>query len=85
VLTRSVALAPTLLVALLAGSPNKLDVLNQWLNVLQSIQLPFAIVPVRARACEQLQACGCSDLSVSVLAAIAAVGWVHSAALAACC
>jgi natural resistance-associated macrophage protein len=46
VLTRGVALAPTLLVALLAGSPNKLDVLNQWLNVLQSIQLPFAIVPV---------------------------------------
>ena len=64
VLTRSVALAPTLLVALLAGSPNKLDVLNQWLNVLQSIQLPFAIVPVRARACGQLQAHGHSELPV---------------------
>jgi natural resistance-associated macrophage protein 2 len=51
VLTRSVALAPTLLVALLAGKPNKLDVLNQWLNILQSIQLPFAVVPVRAHAC----------------------------------
>jgi natural resistance-associated macrophage protein len=45
-LTRSVALAPTLLVALLARSPNKLDVLNQWLNILQSIQLPFAVIPV---------------------------------------
>ncbi len=46
-LTRSVALAPTLLVALLAQQPNKLDVLNQWLNILQSIQLPFAVIPVR--------------------------------------
>ena len=45
--TRSVALAPTLLVALLANAPNQLDVLNQWLNILQSIQLPFAIIPVR--------------------------------------
>ena len=50
VVTRTVALAPTLLVALLANAPNQLDVLNQWLNILQSIQLPFAIIPVR-RAC----------------------------------
>ena len=62
VLTRGVALAPTLLVALLARSPNKLDVLNQWLNVLQSIQLPFAIVPVRvARACAEPSLC--ADIS----------------------
>ena len=47
VVTRTVALAPTLLVALLANAPNQLDVLNQWLNILQSIQLPFAIIPVR--------------------------------------
>lgn len=46
-LTRSVALAPTLLVALLTRNPNNLDVLNQWFNILQSIQLPFAVVPVR--------------------------------------
>ena len=46
VVTRTVALAPTLLVALLANAPNQLDVLNQWLNILQSIQLPFAIIPV---------------------------------------
>ena len=45
--TRTVALAPTLLVALLANAPNQLDILNQWLNILQSIQLPFAIIPVR--------------------------------------
>ena len=62
VLTRGVALAPTLLVALLAGSPNKLDVLNQWLNVLQSIQLPFAIVPVGADcACAKCSRSECAD------------------------
>ena len=47
VLTRSVALAPTLLVAVISRVPNQLDHLNQWLNILQSIQLPFAVVPVR--------------------------------------
>ena len=51
VVTRTVALAPTLLVALLANAPNQLDILNQWLNILQSIQLPFAIIPVRRLRC----------------------------------
>ncbi|GLI64264.1 hypothetical protein VaNZ11_007467, partial [Volvox africanus] len=50
-LTRAVAIAPTLAVALLCGGgdgagSNKLDQLNQGLNLLQSIQLPFALVPV---------------------------------------
>ena len=46
--TRSVAIAPTFLVALLyAGkADNTLDVMTEWLNVLQSIQLPFALIPV---------------------------------------
>ena len=50
--TRSVAIAPTFLVALLyAGkADNTLDVMTEWLNVLQSIQLPFALIPV----CKQL-------------------------------
>ena len=43
-ITRSVAIAPTLVVALLSGG--QLDKLNEWLNVLQSIQLPFALIPV---------------------------------------
>ncbi len=25
----------------------ELDVLNEWLNVLQSVQIPFALLPVR--------------------------------------
>eukprot|EP00884_Botryococcus_braunii_P012365 jgi/Botrbrau1/21129/Bobra.0061s0023.1 len=47
-MTRGLAVAPTLLVALAYRSRQgtELDVLTQWLNVLQSIQLPFAIVPV---------------------------------------
>jgi natural resistance-associated macrophage protein len=46
--TRAVALVPTLLVALLSQNPTSLDVLNQWLNLLQSLQLPFALIPVVA-------------------------------------
>ena len=55
--TRSVAIVPTLLVAVLYQQhrSSALDVLNQWLNVLQSIQLPFALIPVRI-ACS---ACAC--------------------------
>jgi hypothetical protein len=46
--TRGIALVPTLLVALLSQSDTGLDTLNQWLNLLQSIQLPFALIPVIA-------------------------------------
>lgn len=44
-LTRSVALGPTLIVALTVDHAT-LDTVNEWLNVLQSVQLPFALVPV---------------------------------------
>lgn len=50
-ITRSVALVPTLIVAFLSsgdGSSTVLDQLNQVLNLLQSIQLPFALLPVLA-------------------------------------
>ncbi|KAL5010450.1 hypothetical protein ScPMuIL_012755 [Solemya velum] len=43
-LTRSIAIVPTIAVALLAT--DNLDDMNNWLNVLQSIQLPFALLPV---------------------------------------
>lgn len=45
-ISRGVALVPTLLVLFLTSTPNKLDMLNQWLNVLQSVQLIFALIPV---------------------------------------
>eukprot|EP00611_Tribonema_gayanum_P003965 TRINITY_DN1319_c0_g1_i5.p1 TRINITY_DN1319_c0_g1~~TRINITY_DN1319_c0_g1_i5.p1 ORF type:complete len:545 (+),score=164.86 TRINITY_DN1319_c0_g1_i5:1120-2754(+) len=42
-LTRTVALGPALLVTILLGDTDKL---TQWLNVLQSVQLPFALIPL---------------------------------------
>ncbi len=43
-ITRGVALCPTMLFAF--ASPGMMDALNQWINILQSVQLPFAVVPV---------------------------------------
>ncbi|XP_010277149.1 PREDICTED: metal transporter Nramp3-like [Nelumbo nucifera] len=46
-ITRSFAIVPTIIVALVFDtSEGMLDVLNEWLNVLQSIQIPFAIIPL---------------------------------------
>ena len=47
-LTRLVAIVPTLGIALAYRNSQgtELDVLNEWLNVLNSVQLPFALVPV---------------------------------------
>eukprot|EP00931_Biecheleriopsis_adriatica_P048583 TRINITY_DN28082_c0_g1_i1.p1 TRINITY_DN28082_c0_g1~~TRINITY_DN28082_c0_g1_i1.p1 ORF type:complete len:524 (-),score=90.01 TRINITY_DN28082_c0_g1_i1:92-1663(-) len=46
-ITRSLALVPTLSVAILVGGTHGgLDVLNTYLNVLQSVVLPFAVVPL---------------------------------------
>lgn len=47
--TRAIAIAPALAVALAVGDSSSvmnLDDLNQSLNLLQSIQLPFALLPV---------------------------------------
>ncbi|CAN6485688.1 unnamed protein product [Victoria cruziana] len=45
--TRSFAIVPTIIVTLaFDSSENQLDVLNEWLNVLQSVQIPFALVPL---------------------------------------
>mmetsp|Transcript_54854 Transcript_54854/g.117110 ORF Transcript_54854/g.117110 Transcript_54854/m.117110 type:complete len:540 (+) Transcript_54854:240-1859(+) len=47
VITRSMALLPTLAVAAYFGSGNAgLDTLNSYLNILQSLVLPFAVVPL---------------------------------------
>lgn len=46
-ITRSFAIVPTMIVALVFnGSEAMLDVLNEWLNVLQSVQIPFALIPL---------------------------------------
>ncbi|KAG8377509.1 hypothetical protein BUALT_Bualt08G0040300 [Buddleja alternifolia] len=46
-ITRSCAIIPTIVVALIFNkSEASLDVLNEWLNVLQSVQIPFALIPL---------------------------------------
>lgn len=46
-ITRSAAIIPTIIVAIFFDATNsELDVLNEWLNVLQSVQIPFALVPL---------------------------------------
>ncbi|KAF3438830.1 hypothetical protein FNV43_RR17105 [Rhamnella rubrinervis] len=46
-ITRSCAIIPTMIVALAFDtSEDTLDVLNEWLNVLQSVQIPFALIPL---------------------------------------
>lgn len=44
--SRSIAIVPTLIVAVMYKAAWQLDVLNQWLNVVQAIQIPFALIPV---------------------------------------
>ncbi|XP_027078335.1 metal transporter Nramp3-like [Coffea eugenioides] len=46
-ITRSFAIIPTLAVALIfETSEGSLDTMNEWLNILQSIQIPFALIPL---------------------------------------
>nr|XP_010939679.1 metal transporter Nramp6 [Elaeis guineensis] len=46
-ITRSFAIVPTIIVALFFDtSDSALDILNEWLNVLQSVQIPFALIPL---------------------------------------
>jgi natural resistance-associated macrophage protein 2 len=52
-ITRSVALVPTLIVAVLFANTNRMDTLKQDLNVLQSFQLPFALAPVLYVSCRR--------------------------------
>lgn len=46
-ITRSFAIVPTIIVALFFDTENPtMDILNESLNVLQSIQIPFALIPL---------------------------------------
>lgn len=45
-ITRSIAMIPTVAVAAIYAGSSKMDKLNEILNVLQSVQLPFALIPV---------------------------------------
>lgn len=46
-ITRSCAIVPTIIVAIVFNrSEASLDILNEWLNVLQGMQIPFALIPL---------------------------------------
>ncbi|CAK8531870.1 unnamed protein product [Lathyrus sativus] len=46
-ITRSFAIVPTTIVALwFDTAEDSLIILNEWLNVLQSVQIPFALIPL---------------------------------------
>ncbi|XP_052202712.1 metal transporter Nramp2-like [Diospyros lotus] len=46
-ISRSCAIVPTIIVALVFNrSDATLDALNEWLNVLQSMQIPFSLIPL---------------------------------------
>ncbi|TVU46204.1 hypothetical protein EJB05_05724 [Eragrostis curvula] len=48
-ITRSFAIVPTIIVSLyFNASDSALDVLNEWLNVVQSVQIPFSLIPLIA-------------------------------------
>ncbi|MES1906770.1 MAG: hypothetical protein MHM6MM_000010 [Cercozoa sp. M6MM] len=51
ILTRGVALVPALAVAL--AFQNQLDKVDEWINVLQSLQLPFALLPLLSFCCNK--------------------------------
>jgi natural resistance-associated macrophage protein 2 len=47
VITRSCAIVPTIIVALwFDTNGSAMDVLNEALNVLQAVQIPFALIPL---------------------------------------
>ncbi|XP_022149532.1 metal transporter Nramp3-like [Momordica charantia] len=53
-ITRSFAIVPTMIVALaFETSDSMVDELNEWLNVLQSIQIPFALIPLLCLASKE--------------------------------
>ncbi|KAL1329104.1 metal transporter Nramp2 [Arachis hypogaea] len=46
-ITRSCAIVPTMIAAIVFNtSESSLDTMNEWLNVVQSIQIPFALIPL---------------------------------------
>merc|ERR1711997_42832 len=51
-MTRSIALVPAMVTASIAKGTGILDALDEWLNVQQSVQLPFALLPLLIFNCD---------------------------------
>jgi len=52
-LTRSIALIPAVITATISEGTGVLDDLDEWLNVQQSVQLPFALLPLLVFNCDR--------------------------------
>ena len=50
-ITRTIAIIPALIVSFL--STTMLDDMDTYLNILQSVQLPFALIPLVKFSCDQ--------------------------------
>ncbi|KAJ2624220.1 hypothetical protein GGF44_005268, partial [Coemansia sp. RSA 1694] len=74
-ISRSISLVPTILIGVLATS--YLDQLDEWLNVLQSLALPFALIPTLKLA--QSQVLMTSDFATGPW--WRAFGWATAAAI----
>ncbi|KAJ2040617.1 hypothetical protein GGI01_001434 [Coemansia sp. RSA 376] len=74
-ISRSISLVPTILIGVLATS--YLDQLDEWLNVLQSLALPFALIPTLKLA--QSHVIMTSDFATSKY--WRAFGWATAAAI----
>lgn len=63
VLTRVIALGPALAVTVfMGGDIRATDRMSAWLNVLQSLQLPFAIIPLLTFCNRRVFCCCCCVL-----------------------
>eukprot|EP01064_Diplonema_japonicum_P030601 TRINITY_DN5241_c0_g2_i10.p1 TRINITY_DN5241_c0_g2~~TRINITY_DN5241_c0_g2_i10.p1 ORF type:complete len:569 (+),score=143.96 TRINITY_DN5241_c0_g2_i10:72-1709(+) len=87
--SRCFSLIPAMVVAIeTPGDPDGMDNLNQWLNIVQSIQLPFAMLPVLyfatdVKSCREFTTKGWVSWVVWVIALIVLVSNVYAIVLTA--
>ncbi|KAK7093057.1 metal transporter nramp1 homolog [Littorina saxatilis] len=69
-LTRAISIVPTVIVASVMTA--ELDTMTQWMNILQSVQLPFALLPIMQftnseRIMGEFKNSGCMRFTVGVI------------------
>ena len=78
-LVRLLAVFPALFVAIYTDSPQKIDEISEWLNILQAVLLPFAVLPLVCFSASKARLRGYADaklvrifLYISIIAIIGA-------------
>ena len=83
-ISRTFSLIPALIVAIeTPGNPSGMDNLNEWLNVAQSIQLPFAMLPalyfaMSTSRCKQWATKGWTALLVLIISLLVLVSNIYA-------